>query len=69
VWLDVDDFLIEGKLDLIHEKANELFGKDWDELKKIANQCIRDGLILRRNMKTLKMYQRCIQLLILINLK
>ncbi|TDD78560.1 BREX system P-loop protein BrxC [Flavobacterium caseinilyticum] len=28
------DFLIEGKLDLIHEKANELFGKDWNELKK-----------------------------------
>ena len=28
------DFLIEGKLDLIHKKAQELFGKDWDELKK-----------------------------------
>ena len=27
-------FLIEGKLDLIHKKAQELFGKDWNELKK-----------------------------------
>jgi hypothetical protein len=23
---------------LIHEKANELFGKDWDELKKVTKK-------------------------------
>jgi hypothetical protein len=28
------DFLIEGKLEVIHKKAQELFGKDWNELKK-----------------------------------
>jgi hypothetical protein len=28
------DFLMEGKLDLIHKKSQELFGKDWNELKK-----------------------------------
>lgn len=28
------DFLIEGKLNLIHDKAKELFGQDWNELKR-----------------------------------
>ena len=28
------DFLIEGKLDVVRDKAKELFKKDWDELKR-----------------------------------
>ncbi len=28
------DFLMEGKLNLVHDKAKELFGQDWNELKR-----------------------------------